>query len=343
VAQALAGSRVRAFAAFLLLVTGCPCAAQTEAEQLIAAGHWKRARALVDPRQSHDALTQFLLSQIRNAFGDRESPLPLAEKAVSLDAGVAKYHRQVAEVTGVMAQHAGLVQQLLLARRFRHEIEIALSLDPRDLQAWRDLLEFYLLAPGIVGGDKEKARATAARIARVDAVEGYLGQARVAEANGDWPRQEAMLRKAVEAGRSQYRARIALAQFLLARGQMDAAREQAAIAMNIDSTRVDSYTVLAELYAWRGQKNELEALLTAADRQVPDDLSPYFRAAEVLLSEGRELDRAQRYFRRYLAAEPEGNAPTWPDARGKLELVLAKRREFSGTSAVPAPGSGPAR
>jgi len=334
---------VRAIAAFLLLVTACPCAAETEAEKLIAAGHWKRARALVDPRQSHDALTQFLLSQIRNAFGDRESPLPLAEKAVSLDARVAKYHRQVAEVTGVMAQHAGLVQQLLLARRFRHEIEIALSLDPRDLQAWRDLLEFYLLAPGIVGGDKEKARAAAARIACVDNVEGYLAQARLAEASGDWPRQEAMLRHAVEAGPSQYWARVALAQFLLARSQMDAAREQAAIAMNIDNTRVDSYTVLAELYAYRGQKNELEALLTAADRQVPDDLSPCYRAAEVLSSAGRDLDGAQRYFGRYLGAEPEGNAPTWPDARGKLELVLAKRKEISGTSAVPALGSGPAR
>jgi len=343
VAQVLAGSRLRAIAAFLLLLTACPCAAQSEAEDLIAAGHWKRARALVDPRQSHDALTQFLLSQIRNAFGDHDSPLPLAEKAVSLDPRVAKYHRQVAEVTGVMAQHAGLVQQFLLARRFRREIEIALSLDPRDLQAWRDLLEFYLLAPGIVGGDKEKARATAARIARVDNVEGYLAQARLAEASGDRSRQEAMLRKAADARPSQYWPRVALARFLLARGQLEAAREQAAIAMNIDSTRVDSYTVLAAVYAWRGQKNELEALLTAADRQVPDDLSPCYRAAEVLLLSGRDLDGAQRYFRRYLGAEPEGNAPTWPDARGKLDLVLAKRKEISGMSAAPAPGSGPAR
>jgi len=343
VAQVLAGSGVKAFAAFLLLVTAFPCAAQTEAEKLIAAGHWKRARALVDPRQSHDALTQFLLSQIRNAFGDHDSPLPLAEKAVALDARVAKYHRQIAEVTGVMAQHAGLFQQLLLARRFRREIEIALSLDPRDLQAWRDLLEFYLLAPGIIGGDHEKARATAERIARVDTVEGYLAQARLAEASGDCPRQEAMLRQAIEAGPSPYRPRIALAQFLLARGQIEAAREQAAIAMNIDSTRVDSYTVLAAVYASRGQRNELEPLLTAAERQVPDDLSPCYRAAEVLLSTGRDLDEAQRYLRRYLGAEPEGNAPTWPDARGKLELVLAKRKEISGMSAARAPGSAPAR
>ncbi|MEI9971831.1 MAG: hypothetical protein WDO73_07120, partial [Ignavibacteriota bacterium] len=120
-----------------------------------------------------------------NAFGDHDSPLSLAEKAVALDGAVAKYHRQVAEVTGVMAQHAGVFQQFLLARRFRREIDTALSLDGRDVQALRDLMEFYLLAPGIVGGDKEKAKALAARIADIDPVQGQLAHARLAEAAGD--------------------------------------------------------------------------------------------------------------------------------------------------------------
>ena len=204
-------------------------------------------------------------------------------------------------------------------------------------------MEFYLLAPGIVGGDKDKARDTAARIAGVDRVQGYLAKARLAEASGDWPRQEAMLRQAVEAGPAQYRPRVALAQFLLLRGQREAAREHAAIAMNIDSTRVDSYSVLAAVYASGGQNNELEELLTAAARKIPDDLSPYYRAAETLLSEGRDLDRAQQYFRRYLSAEPEGNAPPHAEASGKLTQVLAKRKEVSGTSAAPVPSSGPAR
>src|SRR5262249_9001422 len=96
------------------------------AELLIDAGHWTRARAIVEARLREapdSALDHFLLSQIRNAFGDRSSPLSLAEKAVTLDGKTAKYHRQVAEVLGVMAQHANPIQQLLLARRFRREIE----------------------------------------------------------------------------------------------------------------------------------------------------------------------------------------------------------------------------
>src|SRR5450631_3573666 len=108
-----------------ILVLAGIAAAQTEAERLIEAGHWKRARAIVEGRMRdnpRDALSHFLLSQIRNAFGDTESPAPLAEQAVALDGGVAKYHRQLAEVLGVKAQHSGILQQLVLARRFKREI-----------------------------------------------------------------------------------------------------------------------------------------------------------------------------------------------------------------------------
>jgi tetratricopeptide (TPR) repeat protein len=332
----------------MVLLAAWPCAGASpsqpaspaEAEKLVEAGHWKQARALVEanPQKSRDALSQFLLSQIHNAFGDRESPLPLAEKAVALDGNTAKYHRQIAEATGVMALHAGMFQQLFLARRFKHEIDIALSQDPRDVQALRDSMEFYLLAPGIVGGDKEKARATAERIARVDAVQGYLAQARLAEAAGDLSRQETMLRRAVEAGPSQYRARVALAAFLLSRSNWELARQQAEIAVKIDDSRVDGYALLAASQAHLGQSSELDAVLATAEKHVPDDLSPYYRAAEGLLAGGLDLERAQRYLRRYLAAEPEGNAPTRSDARGKLERVLERIRSISETRGMPGPG-----
>jgi tetratricopeptide (TPR) repeat protein len=311
-----------------LLLSAYPCAAQTEAERLIEAGHWKRARVLVEagaPQRSHDALTQFLRSQIHNAFGDRESPLRLAEEAVALDGSVAKYHRQVAEVTGVMAQHAGLLQQFLLARRFKREIETALAQDPRDLQALRDLMEFYLVAPGMVGGDKDQARAMAQRIARVDAVQGFSAHARLAAAEGDAGTTESMLRRAVEAGPANYRARVALAAFCLAHGNPEEARRQAAVASHIDGTRVDAFALLAAVYARCRQNSELDAVLALAEKQVPDDLLPYYRAAEVLLDGDQDLERAERYFRRYLDAEPEGNAPTLSEARAKLGQVLEKR------------------
>jgi hypothetical protein len=201
-------------ATLLLLVAAGAATAQSPAEDLIAAGHWKRARMLVEARfreMPKDALALYLTSQIRFAFGDADTPLKLAEKALALDGGAAKYHRQVAEVTGVMAQHANLFQLLSLARRFKKEIDAAISLDPNDIQALRDLMEFYLLAPGIAGGDKAEARAVAERIGDIDRAQGFSAEARLAAFDKDSGRAEELLRKAAGAAPGSYKANMELA------------------------------------------------------------------------------------------------------------------------------------
>jgi len=304
-------------------------AEQTLPEKLIAEGHWKRARAIVEPRYREapdDALCNFLMSQIRNAFGDRESPPKLAEKAVSLAPKVAKFHRQMAEVIGVMAQQSNVLRQLILARRFQHEIETALSLDSRDVQALRDEMEFYLLAPGIAGGDFEKARATAARIAGIDAAEGDLAQARLAGFRKEPGKVEGLLKTAVEADPNNFRALEALASYELAPEHLnlDLAEQQGREAIARDASRVTGYEIMAEVYAARGAWNDLDALLKSAEERVPDDLTPYYRAATRLLSGGRELARAKAYLEKYVGQAPEGNEPTLADANSKL--AAAKRK-----------------
>jgi len=300
-------------------------AQQTPAERLIEAGHWKRARAIVEARireAPDDPLAYLLLSQIRNAFGDHTAPLQLAEKAVALDGRTAKYHRQLAEVLGVTAQHANLVQQLFLAHRFQKEIDTALALDPRDVQALRDLMEFYLLAPGITGGDSRKAISTAERIAALDAAEGFLARARVARP----AETEALLQQAAQAQPSSYRARIELARFYLAPAHFNpgAAESAARQALDLDGDRAEAYAILARVYAGRSGGSELDAFLADASRAVPDDLAPYYRAAEHLIDAGRDAVRAERYLRAYLAQEPEGNEPTPADAARLLDRVHVK-------------------
>jgi tetratricopeptide (TPR) repeat protein len=291
----------------------------TPAERYIEAGHWKRARSIVEPRfheHPEDPLANFLMSQIRNAFGDQKTPMELAEKAVALDASTAKFHRQLAEAIGVTAQHAGVFQQLFLARRFRKELDRALELDPRNPQALRDLMEFYLLAPSIVGGDKERAREVAVRIAAVDPVEGYFAQARLTPAQ-----TESFYRKAVEAQPDSYKARVALAGYYLDRSHMklDEAENQAREAARIDPARVTAYEILAQVYARRGDWQTLDAILEASEQEVPDDLTPHYRAGKILLEDGKEPEQGAALVRRYLASEPEGNQPTLAEARRLLD------------------------
>lgn len=297
------------------------------AEKLIEGGHWKRARALVETRireDPTDALANYLLSQIRNAFGEQTTPLPLAEKAVALDKRTGKYHRQLAEVLGVTAQRAGAIQQFFLAQRFRKEIDAALALDPGDTQALRDLLEFYLVAPGIAGGDPPKADPLASRIGEIQAPLGFLAAARIAAFRKQIGETETSLRKAVESPPPNYGARIALARFYLDQEHFNPANADmlAREALNLDHTRVEAYAVLAEALTERGDWNELESVLTVAATAVPDDLVPYYLAADRFLSKGRDPARAERYLRLYLGQEPEGNEPTAAEAHWKLGLVL---------------------
>ena len=307
-----------------LAVTGV-LQAQTPAEDFIEAGHWKRARALVESRlreTPNDPLAVFLMSQINFAFGHKEAPLELAEKAVTLAPGVAKYHRQLAEALGVKAQRSNLFQQAFLARRFKKEIDAALAIDPNDIQAQRDLMEYYLLAPGLVGGDRKQADVVAERIGRIDPAQGFLAQARIAQFDHDPARQESMLRKAVEAAPSAYKIRIALAQFYTKeRVNWNAAAENAQAAIKIDSARVDGYSILAAAYAALGKWPEVEGTLAAADRAVPDDLTPHFRAAEAAIAAGNNYAEAKADLRQYLSQEPEGNQPTLADARQKLAEI----------------------
>jgi tetratricopeptide (TPR) repeat protein len=296
-----------------LLLAAAPV--QTPAEILIEAGHWKRARAMVDTairERPDDPLANFLLSQVHHAFGDNISPLPLAEKAVALDGSVAKFHRQVAEAVGIAAQRANPVQQLFLARRFRKEIDRALELDPKDLQAWRDLMEYYRLAPGVVGGDRTRAMATALQIGSIDPAAGFLAQAELSVASA-----ETLYRQAVECRPQNYRARIALASYYSEAPHQNAlaAEEQARAAISIAADRVDAYAILAKLYAQSARWNDLDAILETAERAVSDDLVPYYRAAEALIAKQTDPERARRYLDRYLTIPAEGNEPTLKDAR----------------------------
>lgn len=317
-----------------ILAAASLCLAQeATAEKLIEAGHWKRARSLVEQRlraAPDEPEAIYLMSQIRAAFGDRTAPLELAERAVRLNGGVARYHRQLAEVQGVMAQRANLFQQALLARRFRKEIDVALSLDPRDAQALDDLVEFYLMAPAILGGDTNRAEGVARQIAAIDASAGFLASAQIAKIRKDAARTEAMLRRASEVRPPSYEAQMALARFYLAPEYRDDAAAEALgrRALGLDSGRAEAYCVLAESYADRANWNALDAALSSSVQAVPDDAAPYYRAAERLLSSGREPARAERYLHAYLAQEPEGNEPTAADAHRKLGLALrAQGRE----------------
>ena len=295
---------------------------------LLEAGHFKQVRALAEARlaaNAGDATALYLLGRVKLAYGDLDAALALGEKAVAADARSADCHYLLAAAAGQKAQRAGLLSRLGLARRFKREAETAVALDSRHVEARAGLIEFHLQAPGVVGGDKAAARTLADAIAAIDPARGYLMQARIAQAEKQTQLLEGFYLQAVRADPRRYVARMALGGYYAGDSRKDypRAEEQARAALELDPGRAGAYALLAAVFVKQGRMDELEAVLAEADRRVPDNPGPQFQAGRMLQVEGKQLARAERCFRKYLAQEPEGNAPSHAQAYFRLGEVLA--------------------
>lgn len=316
----------------LLALTACAglLAADESPTQLMEAGHWKRARAIAEARfkaNPNDPEANYLMGRVLMEYGKREEALKYAERAVSLNDKTADYHYLLSGVCGELAERAGIFKQMSLARRFRKEAETTLALDAKHLGAREGLMLFYLKAPGILGGDKKKAHQMADEIASLDPVRGYFARLRLAREEKQTVDVEDIYKKALAADPRSYLAHMALAEFYASDAQKkyDISEQLAKKAMEIEPGRVRAYVLLAAIYSLQDRWQDLDAILLRAEKNVGDNLAPYYNSGRILLTSNKDFSRAERYFRKYLTQEPELGSPDHAAAHWRLGLVLEKQ------------------
>ncbi|HEY6248850.1 MAG TPA: hypothetical protein VI685_02755 [Candidatus Angelobacter sp.] len=319
---------VLSFASSLLVF-----ASDTSTATLIEDGHYKRAQAILASRlkaNPNDARSYEEMSKVSEAFARWDEAIQQAEKAVSLGPRVPEFQAALADAIGSKLSGAqlGAFQKLSLARRFKKEAERALQLDPNNVDASQDLMEFHLDAPGILGGDKKRAAELADHMVQVNPVRGYLLKFEFAKHEKHRGELESLLKMAIHADPKSYEAHVQAANFYLAQGAdgLAQAEEQAKQAIHIAPGKVRGYSVLAAIYAEQGRWKELDTVLTDAQQAVPDDLTPFYQAGNSILTNGQtqELARAEKYMRAYLDQAPEGAEPTLAWAHWRLALILDK-------------------
>jgi tetratricopeptide (TPR) repeat protein len=130
----------------------------------------------------------------------------------------------------------------------------------------------------------------------------------------------------VQANPRNYDAQTALAKFYSQspHTKYDEAAKHAQVALQLDPTRVEAYWILARVFALQQQLGRLEQTLANSEKNVPDDLRPFYEAAQALLEAGEDYRRAEGYSKRYLSQNPEGEEPDAADAHRLLGLVLEK-------------------
>ncbi|MCG8372161.1 MAG: tetratricopeptide repeat protein [Balneolales bacterium] len=101
------------------------------------------------------------------------------EKAVDRKEGDSKYHMWLGHGFGRRAQNASVLKQANLAKNSRKNYEKAIELDPTNIEARESAMEYYLQAPGFLGGGRDKAEKQALKLEELDVDAGIRAWGRV--------------------------------------------------------------------------------------------------------------------------------------------------------------------
>ncbi len=224
------------------------------------------------------------------------------ERAELVDPSNSLYHLWLGRAFGRKAEHSPFFLALGPARRVLKEFETAVRLSPGSVDARFDLLEFYLNAPGIIGGGRDHARAQIEEIARVNPRLGRTARARLYEDEKrfDLARQE--LTQATVEFPDQPAAFVDLADYLFRR--MDYAEAEPYARKAVEMTQPPDNKARLELFAsWvRLGKNQSEAekglkilSLGPLDDDDPSFDDVYYWLGQARLAQGKKAEARQAF------------------------------------------------
>ena len=224
-----------------------------------------------------DAAAYAELCRVYASYADIDNAIPNCERATQLKPDVARYHLWLGRVYGDKADRSGIFGGIGWAKKTLAEFERAVQLDPNDLDARSDLTEFYREAPGMVGGNSEKAHRLVAETEKIDPITAAVLRAQFALKDKDYSTAEVEVKKAVELSDGS-------AQYLLE---------------------------LARIYGKQKHWTDLEGTIRKAMESKKKRPSDVFDAADMLIGFGRNLNGAVELLRSYLAGTMDEQDPAF--------------------------------
>lgn len=282
------------------LVLPAIAAAADSPSDLLAAGRVDDAIITINGKLNNapnDAASHNWLCRAYFAVSNWDRAISACERAVALQPSSSEYHLWLGRSYGEKADASSFLTAAGLAKKVRNEFERAVQLDPANVPARVDLAEFYLEAPGIVGGGQDKARAQAALVAKLNPAKAHWIQGRLAEKNKDLTSAEREYRAAIEASHGGANAWLNLGLFYRKTGRLDEMQD---------------------------------ALKKAADAPL-DQPEVLVDAASTLLRANRDLPFATQLVRRYLASATVEQAPPFK-AHYLLGTILEKQGDKEGAA-----------
>jgi tetratricopeptide (TPR) repeat protein len=243
-------------------------------------------RLLGDAKES-DIATIELLGQCYFMTGDYKKATDYLERAVSSNPDNSIYQTWLGRVYGRRAETSFALNALGWASKSRASLERAVRLDPSNWEAVDDLFEFYLQAPGFMGGGLDRAEKLVEVVARRDPAEAAYDRARIAEARKQYGPAEQYLKHAAELSPHQVGRLLDLAKFL----------------------------------AKQGRYEESDRTFVQAEKVDPDAPKILFAKASTYIKTNRNVDTARELLKKYLSAS---NLTPEDPPKSEAERLLRK-------------------
>jgi tetratricopeptide (TPR) repeat protein len=127
----------------------------------------------------NNAEAMILLARARLQGDMSEKAIAAAEKAIALAPKSADAYFWLGNAYGSRIGEVGMMSKMSMAPKLRDAFEKTVELNPGNIEARNALIEFYLQAPSMIGGGKDKAVAQATQIAKYDVARGHVARARI--------------------------------------------------------------------------------------------------------------------------------------------------------------------
>jgi tetratricopeptide (TPR) repeat protein len=230
------------------------------------------------------------IGQIYLIKGDYDNSIDWYKKAVRLDENNSQYHFRLGQAYGIKAQKASIFKKAGAAKNVKKEFAKAVKLDSLNIGARFGLMQFYLMAPGIMGGDKDEAKIQAKEIGKINKAEGHLAIGIIYQHEKNTEAAENEYRQAIEAEPNNLRY-----QYNLAR-------------VYGDNKKLDQ---AYEIY---------EGMLKAN----PEEFSAYYQIGRLATHSGKNLNRGKECLKVFIDAKLKVNEKVLSWAHYRLGLIFEK-------------------
>ena len=218
-------------------------------------------------------------------LADYKKATEALEKAEAADPANAEIALWLGRAFGRRAETSSPFTAPGYANRARQHFEKSVQLNPTNTEALSDLFDYYMDAPGFLGGGLDKAQALIPKIAAVDLGEGHSAEARLAEKRKEFGSAEEHLREAIDAS----------------------------------PERIGRLLDLAKFLAKQGRFTEADQNIARAEKMAPNSPRVIYAKAEVYVQNGRNLELAKKLLKRYMSMNLSPDDPSRSDAAKLLK------------------------